>query len=119
MPGFSNSDGLIYRQIFKNELANLPQFLRFDCVKFNYSSLNNGCAIGNAPIAEKFQSVVNYLQQLKLNDSNLIHIIGAIDKNNLIDFSDNSQLLDHLRNELLPICGSSRRYKFEICYFFL
>ena len=108
------SNGLYSRQIFARELTNLPQFLRFDQVKFNYRALNAGYAIGNAPIEKKCQSVVNYLQRLKLNDSNLIHIIGAINKNNRRHFINYTQLFDHLRNEFLPICGSSRRYKFEI-----
>ena len=68
-------------------------------------------------ITKKCQIVVKYLQRLKLNDSIVIHFIFAIKNNSRNDFSDHSQLLDHLRNELLPICGSSRGYKFEICPF--
>ena len=65
-------------------------------------------------ITKKCQIVVKYLQQLKLNDSIVIHFIFAIKNNSRSDFGDHSQLLDHLRNELLPICGSSCGYKFEI-----
>ena len=94
-------------------LANLPQFLRFDCVKLHYQ---NSVYVYTPLIEKTCQSAVNYLQRLKLNDSSLIHFNGTISKNNPSHFSDHSQLLDHLQNELLPIHGSSRRYKFEICF---
>ena len=90
-------------------MTNLPQFLRFDHVKLDYHS-----AIKERPIAEKCQSVVNYLQPLKLNDSNLIHFNATIDGNNRSNFKNRTQLIDHLRNEFLPICGSSGGYKFVI-----
>ena len=113
-----DSNGLHSRQISACELTNLPQFLRFDRVYFHYltisKAISNGYPNDNVPIAKTCQFVVNYLQQLKLNDSNLIHFIVAIEKNNRSYFSDHSQLLDHLRNEFMPICGSSRGYKFEI-----
>ena len=92
-------------------LANLPQFLRFDCVKLCYLS-----SLYATTIEKKCQSAVDCLQRLKLNDSSLIHFNGTISKNNPSHFSDHSQLLDHLQNELLPICGSSRCYKFEIYF---
>ena len=94
-------------------LANLPQFLRFDCVKLHYQ---NSVYVYTPLIEKTCQSAVNYLQRFKLNDSSLIHFNGTISKNNPSYFSDHSKLLDHLRNELLPIHGSSRRYKFEICF---
>ena len=97
-------------------MTNLPHFLRFDRVEFDYRILI-GNSTANEPIAKKCQSVVNYMQRLKLNDSNLIHFIGAIDKNNRSHFNDHFQLIGHLRNELLPICSSSRGYKFEINLF--
>ena len=91
----------------------MPQFLRFDCAKFNYRTPSNV----TAPIAKKCQSVINYLQEVKLNDANLINFICGIDKNNPSYFSGHSQLLDHFQNKLLPICGSSRGFKFEIYLF--
>ena len=115
-PCYINSDnnGLHCRQILARELTNLPLFLRYDHVELKYQ-----CSVYKSiPLIEKkCQSAVNYLQPLKLNDTNLIHIIGTINGNNRTHFSDHSQFLDHLRNELLPICGSSRGYKFEIYYF--
>ena len=92
-------------------MNDLPQFLRFDRVELSYQSSVYANAL---PIAKKCQSVVNYLQRLKLNDTTLIHFIGFIHQTNRNNFIGHSQLLDHLRNELLPICGSSRGYKFEI-----
>ena len=100
------------RKIFKRELTNLPQFVRFDRVELDYQITAKALAV-----AKKCQSVVNYLQPLKLNDSNLIYFYGIINQNNRSHFSDYSQLLDNLRNELLPKCGLSRGYKFEICLF--
>ena len=99
------------RIISYNELTKSPQFLRFR-VKLDYQNIRRAI-----PIAEKSQSVVNYLQQIKLDNSSLIHFNATINKNNRSQFSDHSQLLDHLRNELLPICGSSRGYKFKISCF--
>ena len=101
-------------------MTNLPQFIRFERVEFHYRTLFTGYTTINAPtlpIAEKCQSVVNYLQLLKLDKSNLIHFNGVIDRNNRSHFSNLSQLVDHLRNELLQICGSSRGYKFEIFFY--
>ena len=91
-------------------MNNLPQFLRFVRVVLDYKSSVYSNVL---PIEKKCQSVVNYLQPLKLNDT-LIHFIGFIHQTNRNNFISHSQLLDHLRNELLPICGSSRGYKFEI-----
>ena len=110
----SNSNGRLSQQIFARELTNLPQFLRFDRVELKYQ-----CSVYESvsQIEKKCESAVNYLQRLKLNDSNLIHFIGTINKNNRSHFSNHCQFLDYLRNELLPICGSSRAYKFEIFTF--
>ena len=112
-PCYINSDnnGLHCRQILARELTNLPLFLRYDHVELNYQ-----CSVYKSiPLIEKkCKSAVNYLQPLKLNDTNLIHIIGTINGNNRTHFNDHIQLLNHLRNELLPICSSSRGYKFDI-----
>ena len=110
----SNSEGYRrQRHIFKHELTNLPQFLRFDDVEIHYESSVYVYAL---PIAKKCESVVNYLRLLKLNDLKLVHFNGTIDKYDRNNFSSYPRLLDHLRNELLPICGPSRRYIFEISF---
>ena len=94
-------------------MTNLPQFLRFERVELHYQSQSSVYKYA-LPIAKKCQSVANYVKRLKLNDTSLIQFNGTIDKNNRNNFGDHSQLIDHLRNELMPICGSSRSYKFEI-----
>ena len=60
----------------QSDLADLPQFLRFDDVELNY-------CCKKVPIKEKCQLAVNYLQPIKkaLNGLNLITFIGKIDEN--------------------------------------
>ena len=101
------------------DLLELPQFLRFDEVELYY------CYASNKLIEKKCHSVGYYLLLLKeqLKDLNLIAVTCAI-KNAYVGneiyqndgryFSSHSYLLDHFRNELLPLCGSSRGYKFNI-----
>lgn len=97
---------------FETDLLELPQFIRFGEVKLDYCWVK--------VMEEKCRLVVNYLQPLKkaLNGSNLIHFIGFIEKNNPYAFSNHSQLINHLQKELLPVCGSSRGYKFDISSYF-
>ena len=63
---------------------------------------------------------LHYLQSEKkaLNDTNFVHFVCAIDKNDPYDFSNHSKLINHLQSELLPIFGSSRAYKFSIHFNF-
>ena len=52
-------------------------------------------------------------------DSNTIEFIARISRNDQNDrnnFSDHLKLLDYIRNRFLPICNSSRRYKFQIWF---
>ena len=118
----------VYQRVVAN-LAELPKFVRFNKVKLDYcdgyaeifaeSNYLNGEPI-KLPIAEKCLSLLaNYLQPLKkaLNDSVLIHFFAAINGNDPNCFSNGSQLLSHVQNELVQICDSSRGYKFEIGYF--
>ena len=97
------------------DLLKLPQFLRFDEVELYY------CYASNKLIQQKCHSVEYYLLLLKeqLKDLNLISVTCAI-KNAYVGneiyqndgryFSSHSYLLDHFRNELLPLCGPSRVY---------
>ena len=91
----------------------VPQFLRFNGVELSYRHYTF------TSVAEKCQLFVDYLQPLKktLNDANTVHFIGAIDSRYRYFFSDHSQFLDHLQNELLPICSSARGYKFEVYFY--
>ena len=71
----------------------------------------------------KCKRFIKHLKPLKaaLSDLNLLHF----DNENYgsgfrLDygsgFRSRSNLFHHLRNELLPVCGSSRAYKFTICF---
>lgn len=44
----------------------------------------------------------------------MIEFYAFIDRNYYRDFSGYSQLIEHIRNNLLPICNLSRGYKFYI-----
>lgn len=99
--------------ISQNDLAEFPQFLRFGRIELRYNHF-----YGPIPIGEKCHSFVNWLQPIKkaATDSN-IYFRGWINKNSGTTFSDHFQLQEHIRNELLPICDSSRRYTFDIRFF--
>ena len=94
-----------------NELPKFPQFIRFDKVTLGYQ-------YSNVPIDKMCQSVVNYLQPLKsaLNDSNMIYFACEIGQKRR-HFTDDSKLLNYLQESLMPICNSSRGYKFEMVFF--
>ena len=93
------------------ELAKSPQFVRFNKVKLYYKSVGK--------IEEKCKMFVNYLhgiEAITLNGLNQIHFVFSISKKCLGSFSDHLQLLNYLRNELLPVCGTPRCYKFELSF---
>ena len=89
------------------DLTEFPRFFRVDrlclySVEYNSSkSINEIC-----------QTCVNHLRPIKevLNGS-LLSFCGTIhqDRPDLL-----AKLLEHLRDELLPICALARGYKFEI-----
>lgn len=99
------------KKLFLTDLAELPQFIRFDDVELSYRYTRK-------PIAEKCELIRNYLRPLKkaLNNSKLISFNGIIKENDQNCFSDHCQLLEHLQNELLPICDSSRGYAFNVTF---
>ena len=92
-----------------NELATIPLFLRFYTVLLAYN-------FGAETIEEKCELIKKQLLPLKLalNDTNMVEFIACISQNNHNHFNDHSKLLDFIRNRFLPICNSSRRYKFQI-----
>ena len=67
------------------------------------------------PIAKKCQSVRKLLLPLAstLNGAKL-EFYCQIDQNDLSDFSDHQMLLDHIGNDLLPICNAFRAYEFHL-----
>ena len=73
-------------------------------------------ALGSQSIDEKLQLFQNRLQLFGTALSNLEKIIlsADINKNDQSQFRDHSQLLDHFREQVLPICNSSPAYHFVI-----
>ena len=92
------------------ELATFPVFLRFDevCILYNY--------VNYRPIDKKFEFIESQLLPFKLalNDANIVEFVAIILQNYRNHFNDHSKLLDFIRNQFLPICNSSRGYKFQI-----
>ena len=67
-------------------------------------------------IDEKLLLLQNYLQlfETALSDLEDINLIACINQNDQSLFRDHSQLVDHLREQVLPICYSSPVYHFVI-----
>ena len=101
--------GKMGRLLCQSDLVDIPQFLRFDDANLNY-------CCGTIPIKEKCQLIVNYLQLLKkaLNGSKLITFIVGINDKCPSMFSNHLKLLNHIQEELMPICDPSHGYKFTI-----
>ena len=105
--------GLGNEKKWLNGLTTLPLFLRFDNV--DLLTIN-----GQLSIEETCGLIERHLLSLKptLNDTNTLEIRAAISNVGRFCFSDNA-LLECIRNRFLPICNSSRAYKFHIdfvCY---
>ena len=84
-------------------------FLRFNTVILFYVS-------GSQSIDLKLNILHYQLQLFKtaFNDLERIILIACINQNDQTQFHNHSQLLDHLRKQLLPICDSSPCYWFHI-----
>ena len=107
--------GLEYRKkLSLNELPTIPPFFRFNKV-----NVTSWCNFVDQPIEEKCKSIENQLLPLKLAlcDSNVVDLMATISQSNRCYFNDNSKLNDYIRNRFLPICNSSRCYKFEIWFY--
>ena len=97
-----------------DDLAELSRpFLRFDEVELDYNS-------GSHLIANKCEIFASQLQNVaRLSEANSICVWATVNQNIRMrrdrgHFLDHFQLLNHLRDVLLPICGYCRRYKFLI-----
>ena len=101
-----------------DDLEALPEFIRFNEVYMPYSRGFQPPS-RNISIQEKCQFFADLLPSIKgaLNDSKEICFCGDINENDPSNFSNHSTLIDYIRDEFLPICDSSRRYKFEIDFF--
>ena len=90
------------------------EFLRFEKVKLPYDDFPF------LSIDKKCHLFVKRLKPLRaaLSDSTTIHFNASIDYELTpaltINFGGPLQILNHLRNELLPICASARCYEFTI-----
>ena len=90
-----------------NNLFEFP-FLRFDDVILYYNDDSH-------PIANKCEIFASQLQKLpRLNESNSISVWATVNQKRRDHFIDHTQLLEHLRNLLLPIFRNCRRYEFRI-----
>ena len=101
------------QKLSPNELPSILPFIRFDNVRIWYNH-------PDLPIEEKCELIEKQLLPLNLNDSNTIEFVARISRNDQNDrnnFSDHLKLLDYIRNRFLPICNSSRCYKFQIWFF--
>ena len=101
------------RKTFFANLAVFPKFLRFNEVRLDYESCSES-------IEEKCDLIENCLAPFSdaLKGSKSVQFHGTINGNNRLDrFSNHSQLVNYLRERLLPICNSSRAYQFFIRFF--
>ena len=93
-----------------DNLAEFP-FVRCGGIYLDYS-------VGSHLIANKCEIFASKLQKLpRLNGANHIYVSANISRKRQKkrgDFRDHTQLLEHLRNKLLPICGYRRRFVFHI-----
>ena len=96
-----------------NDLAKFP-FVHFDAINLNYES-------GSHLIANKCEMFVSHLKKLQqVGNANSICVSANISQKQAQrhkrhgDFRNHKQLLKHLRNELLPICGYCRQFEFRI-----
>lgn len=102
--------------IHRNDFEEFPPFLYLDKIGLEY--------YGTMTITKKCELFKSHLQSIKraLYHSN-IEFHGSIHKDNKgyfvgspkhIDFHDHTKLVEHIRNEVLPLCGSARCYSFNI-----
>ena len=62
---------------------------------------------------ERFQILLQPIKHA-INDAKFEFIGQIYNNNSFRDFTDNSMLLTHLEEEMIPICNACRSYKFEI-----
>ena len=109
-----------WKFILLTDLAEFPEFLRFNEVKLVYTPIHGvrlaGLIHPVMSIAERCFQFQNHLQALKpaLIASNSILFNCRITESRYYHFNGDSQLVNHLRDGLLPICDNSRSYKFII-----
>ena len=101
------------RKTFFAKMAIVPKFLRFNEIRLDYESCSES-------IEEKSDLIESSLAPFSdaLKGSKSVQFHGTINGNNRRDrFSNHPQLVNYLRERLLPICNSSRAYHFFIRFF--
>ena len=109
-------NGKIIKKAAIIELAKSSQFICFYELCLYYESVTIEEIV---TIEEKCKMFVNYLHDIEvmiLKDVNIIHFVFPISKKCDSSFTDHLQLLNYLRKELLPVCGTPRKYKFELSF---
>ena len=88
----------------------LPPYIRFATVRLEYRR-------GRGRIGEKCAAINQLLPPfaMALKGSKLV-FIGGVDQYAQYEFSNHSQLLHHIGNELLPICDYCREYEFSVAF---
>ena len=99
--------------ISNSDLAEFPQFLRFDEISLARKEREQS-EISVEQMSQLFLACLRPLKSI-LNDSNL-DLCVTINRNDRTHFGSQSELLDHIRGELLPICDSSRGYQFTVWF---
>ena len=96
-------------------LANLTEFIRFNEVRLLYSS---GLLYTPWLLTTKCQLFEDYLNAIKpaLKNFNKLSFVADINQADPGHFSDHSSVVIYLRDRLLPIFDSSRRYEFNISF---
>ena len=99
------------KRISLENLANFPPFLRFDKVLLHYET-----GLHSSSLRTKCLLIEDCLNSIKsaLKDSNEIYFSASINRADPSHFSNHSSVITYLRDRLLPICDSSRRYVFSI-----
>ena len=107
-----------------SDLTALPCFLRFNVVDLCMSlydpdeiDTDSGDEGDTQPIADKCLLFENLLQSIKpaLAES-ILSFSGDINGSKSYCFHDHLELLNYVRDRLLPICNESREYEFGILF---
>ena len=105
--------GRAEKKISHANLLTIPQFVRFDGVKFSYGD-------GSKPIEDKCQRIEKYMKPIMpaLKHTNSIRFVAEINQDNQASFSDHTNLLSYLNEQMKKTFKLCRRYEFVIYYFY-
>ena len=103
--------GTYLKKISLENLATFPSFIRFNEVRLKYHSRSQTFITK----CRLFEDCLNSFKPA-LKDAIKIHFDATINQDHPSHFSDHSSAVIYLRDRLLPICGSSRCYEFNISF---